>query len=164
MRRQKWSVWVLLTLVTVLLLAPGAVAARAIRIDCTGMESPPSVLDEGVWTFPGGNIHVRGRVSQYEEASSVCPQLAGINTTTMNANWNANFVGPMWGTALAETGYGGGGAWQGHWQGALSADGSCTYQAVLHGVSGSVTGMKAMLTADCNTGAWTATILDPHGG
>lgn len=164
MKMQRRFMWVLLALVAVLVIAPGSVAAKASRIDCTGTESPPSVLDEGVWTFPGGNIHVRDRVSQYEEVSSVCPQLAGINTATMNANWNASFVGPMWGTALTETGYGGGGVWQGHWQGALSADGSCAYQAVMHGVSGSVAGMKAKLAADCSTGAWTATILDPHGG
>jgi hypothetical protein len=155
---------VLLTLVAVLLLAPGSVAARVAWIDCTGTESLTSVLDEGVWTFPGGNIHVRDRVSQYEEVSSVCPQVAGTNTTTMNANWDANSVGPMWGTGLSETDYGGGGAWQGRWRGALGADGSCTYQAVMLGVSGSVAGMKAMVTADCSTGAWTATILDPHAG
>jgi hypothetical protein len=164
MKGRKVSVWIILTLVAVLFVAPGLATAKATRIDCTGTESAPTVLEEGVWTFPGGNIHVRNRVSLYEEESSVCPQLAGSNTATMNANWNANFVGPMWGTALTETGYGGGGVWQGHWQGALGADGSCTYQAVMHGVSGSVTGMKAMLTADCNTGVWTATILDPYGG
>lgn len=163
MSRQKWSVWMLLALVAVLLLAPGSVAASATRIECTGTESPPTVLDEGVWTFPGGNIHVRDRVSRYEEVSPACPQLAGITTATMNANWNANFVGPMWGTGLTATDYGGGGVWQGHWQGALGADGNCTYQAVMHGASGSVTGMKAMLTADCITGTWTATLLDPHG-
>ena len=163
MKRQKWSVWVLLALVIMLLLAPGSVAAWAARTDCTGTESLQTVLDEGVWTFPGGNIHVRDRISQYEEVSLACPQLAGITTATMNANWNANFVGHMWGTGLTATDYGGGGVWQGHWQGALGADGSCTYQAVMQGVSGSVTGMKAMLTADCNTGTWTATLLDPHG-
>lgn len=159
MKRQKWSVWVLLTLVGVLLLAPGSVAARAIRIDCTGTESPPTLLDQGAWTFPGGNIHVRGMVQRYEEASS-CPQLAGFNTVTMNANWDASYAGPIWGTSVNLTTDGG--VWETTWQGKTFADGSFAYQAVGHGVAGPVEGLHMKLSAT-NLG-WTATILDPHGG
>jgi len=100
-------------------------------------------------------------VSQYEEVSSSCPQIAGINTVTVNFNVDASFSGPMWGTSHAETGYAGGGIWEGTWVGRLNADGSSSYQAVAHGVSGSVAGLRMMLTAD--NGEWTATILDPRG-
>lgn len=160
MKGQKWFVWVVLALLVLLVVASGSVVAQAVRIECTGTEVRTDVLDPGVWTFPGGNIHVRGMVSQYQEESVNCPQLAGVNVAAMNANWDANYVGPMWGTARLETDYAGGGAWEGRWNGALSADG-CTYRAVMHGVSGSVTGMKAFLNADCTSGSWTATILDP---
>jgi hypothetical protein len=162
MNGKNWLIGFVLTLFALLVVASRPVAARASRLECTGAEVRTAVLDPGAWTFPGGNIHVRGMVSQYQEESD-CPQLAGVNVAAMNANWNANFVGPMWGTGRLETAYGGGGTWQGRWNGALSADGQCSYQAVMHGVSGSVTGMKVFLNADCTAvpSPWTATLLDP---
>lgn len=159
MRRQKWSVWVLLTLVAVLLLAPGSVAAKATRIECTGTETLLGYLDPGIWTYPNGNIHVRGMVELYEEASA-CPQLAGLNTVTMNANWDANYAGPIWGTSVNLTTDGG--VWETTWQGKTFADGSYAYEVVGHGVAGPVEGLNVKLSAT-NLG-WTATILDPHGG
>ena len=122
--------------------------------------------DPGIWTNPGGNHHVRGMVSQYREESPSCPEINGINTATMNANWSANFVGPMWGTSHSETDYGGGGVWEGVWHGALNADGTCTYKAVSHGISGSVAGLKLTLVADCTNPeitTFTATLLNPVG-
>jgi hypothetical protein len=111
-----------------------------------------------VWTYPGGNIHVRGMVMQYEEVLD-CPQLAGINTVTMNANWDANYAGPMWGVAQLVTDDGG--VWESTWAGKTYADGSSEYRAVGRGVAGSVQGLHMNLSAA--NGQWTATLLDPHG-
>lgn len=158
MNRRTFSVWAILALIAVLLIAPGSVAAKATRIDCTGSEIMLGVLDPGQWTYPGGNIHVRGMVMQYQEVSD-CHQMAGINTVTMNANWDANYAGSIWGTAEMVTD--GGGAWESTWTGRTYADGSSEYRTVGHGVSGSVLGLHMKLSAA--NGQWSATILDPHG-
>lgn len=163
MQGKRLIVGVMVTLSVVLLMAPGSVMARATRIDCTGTETFVALLDPGLWTEPGNNIHVRGMVSQYQEDSS-CPELVGLNTTTMNANWNANYAGHMWGTSYHETAYG---IWEGTWQGMMNADGSYTYEAVSHGITGAVAGMHLRLTAISIPGELTVvngTILDPHGG
>jgi hypothetical protein len=150
---------VILTLVAVLLIAPGSVTAKATRIECTGTETLIEYLDPGAWTYPGGNIHVRGMVELYEELST-CPQMTGMNTVTMNANWDADLAGPIWGTTIMEISDGG--VWETTWQGNTYADGSYSYQVVGRGVAGSVVGLHLRLSA--TNSEWTATILDPHGG
>jgi hypothetical protein len=159
MKAQKLTI-VLTLVVLAALLAAGPAAARSTRTECTGSETVIGYLDEGTWTFPGGNIHVRGVVTRYQEEST-CPELAGVTTSVMNAAWDADFFGPMWGTGRTETTLG---AWEGHWRGMLTPEG-CSYETVMHGVTGEVEGLKATLTADCSSpvSTWTATILDPHG-
>ena len=159
MKKQRLPVWLLVTLITVLLIAPGPVAAKATRIECTGTEIFQEYLDMGIWTYPDGNIHVRRMVELYVEEST-CPQLAGTNTVTMNANWDASYAGPIWGTAVNLTNDGG--VWETTWQGKTFADGSYAFEVVGHGVACSVEGLHMKLSAT-NLG-WTATILDPHGG
>ena len=159
MKRRTLSAWVILTLVAVLLVAPTSVSARAVRTQCTGSEISLEMLDPGVWTFPDGNIHIRGMVGLYR-VDSDCPQMAGVNTVTINANWDANFAGPMWGVAQLVTDDGG--VWESTWAGKTYADGSSEYRAVGRGVAGSVQGLHMNLSAA--NGQWTATILDPHGG
>ena len=159
MKGQKLSVWVILTLVAVLFVAPGSVAAKATRIECAGTETLIGYLDPGDWTYPGSNIHVRGMVELYEDVST-CPQLTGMNTVTMNANWDSNFAGPIWGKTIMETLDGG--VWETTWHGSTDADGSYSYQVVGRGVAGSVVGLHLRLSA--TNSEWTATILDPHGG
>jgi hypothetical protein len=162
MKAKTLSLWILAALLVALLIAPGTIAAKAARIECTGTEVRGAVLDPGRWTYPGGNIHVRGMVSLYHDQSS-CPEIGSENRVTMNANWDAHYIGPMWGTSHSEGPHG---VWEGTWHGQVSPDGSCSYRAVSHGVSGAVAGLKMTLTANC-TGevtTYTATILDPHGG
>lgn len=160
MKAQKLTIVLTLVVLAVLLLAAGPAAARSTRTECTGSETVLEYLDPGVWTFPDGNIHVRDMVTAYDEVST-CPELAGPNTAVMNANWDASYTGPMWGTGRNETALG---AWEGHWHGMITPEG-CSYQAVLRGVSGEVEGLVATLTTDCSNpvSTWTATILDPHG-
>jgi hypothetical protein len=162
MKAKTCSPWVVAALLVALLIAPGTIAAKATRTECTGTEVRVEVLDGGLWTYPDGNIHVRGMVSLYQEEST-CPEVGGFVTSTMNANWDSNFVGPMWGTGHSENEYG---VWEGTWQGKIGPDGTCSYEAISHGISGAVAGLKMTLIANC-TGAvttYTATILDPRGG
>jgi len=131
---------VLFVLVGMLLALAAPVAAADNYINCTGSEHFYAFLNPGTWTYPGDRVRVRGMMMQFLEEAT-CPQVAGINTVVMNANWNANEVGPIWGTSHSETAYGGGGIWEGTWQGKTNADGSSSYHAVSLGVSGSVEGM-----------------------
>jgi hypothetical protein len=162
MRAKTCFPWVAAALLVALLIAPGTVAAKATRTECAGTEVRVEVLDGGLWTYPDGNIHVRGMVSLYQEEST-CAEIGGFVTSTMNANWDSNFVGPMWGTGHSENEYG---VWESTWQGKITPDGICSYQAVSHGVSGAVAGLVMMLSANCSDPeitSYTATILDPSG-
>jgi hypothetical protein len=75
----------------------------------------------GEWTYPNGNIHVRNWIAIYRAESSD-PRLTGWNTLIVNANWNADGLGPGWGTfhnqVDAYNGY-----WEGTWAASMSADG-----------------------------------------
>jgi hypothetical protein len=161
MKAKTLSPWILATLLIILLITPGTIAARATFTECEGTEVLLGHPDPGIATFPDGNMHIRGMVSLYQESSS-CDEIGGTSTVTMNANFDANFTGPMWGTARSESPLG---VWEGTWQGRISPDGSCSYEAVSHGLSGAVAGLTMKLTADCSGAptTFTATILDPHG-
>lgn len=131
---------VLFVLVGMLTALAAPAAAQDIVINCTGTEHFYAFLSPGDWKPVDDHVRVRGMMMQYLEEAT-CPQAAGINTVVINANWTENQVGPMWGTGHSETAYGGGGVWEGTWQGKTNADGSSSYRGVSHGVSGSVEGM-----------------------
>lgn len=159
------SILVLIIVALLVLVAPMTVSAGSISKSCTGTEVLEAVLNEGAWTFPGGNIHVRGRVSQYSEQSN-CPEISGVLESTMNANWDQSFAGPMWGTAYNETSFGDGGTWDCHWSGKSNPDGSYAYTAHCRGVSGSVSGLRSTIHAQGfpeQPATFTATILYPGG-
>jgi len=65
-------------------------------------------------------------------------RLVGINTIVINANWQADWSGPMWGTFRLETGDG---RWEGTWAGQMTGQGSW-YNAVVRGY-GAYAGRKA---------------------
>jgi hypothetical protein len=164
-------VWVVLALLVVPMMVPGSALARATRVEFTGSEVPVGLVDEGIWTFlPGGNVHVRGMATVYQELATD-PRMSGLNTAVMNANWGPDFAGPMWGTSesvLSDSAdCPGGGAWKGSWTGMMNVDGSYSYRAVGRGVSGCVTGLHFSLVAQSPGGdaltTFTGEILDPHG-
>jgi hypothetical protein len=130
-----------LTLVLCLMFVPVMASAKANVKHCSGTEVLIQVVNPGVWTNPDGNIHVRGMVSEYIEQMN-CPESSGINTVIMNANWDANYVGPIWGTSNLETSYSGGGVWKVSWSGKTNPDGTFYYKGTGKGISGSVTGLK----------------------
>lgn len=146
MSNKKWIVIVVLAAILVGLAGPAPVRAGDNVINCTGVEYPIAFLSPGVWKNVGGGVRVRGMSMQYMEEAS-CPQAAGINTVVLNANWDENQVGPMWGASHSEIDYGGGGVWEGTWQGKTNPDGSSSYSAVAHGVAGSVKGLIMWVTA-----------------
>jgi hypothetical protein len=115
-------------------------SAKTTVKQCSGTEILMQLLNPGAWKFPDGNIHVRGMVSKYEEQMN-CPEVSGTNIVVMNANWDANYTGPMWGTNRLETPYAGGGVWKGSWSGKLNSDGTMSYTGTSKGVSGSVAGL-----------------------
>jgi hypothetical protein len=172
MKFKKVLVLVVLICLVLLAMVPGSVMARAVRTEFTGIEVPAGPPDFGEWkTLPSGNVHVRGMTTVYLEQVTD-PRMAGLNTVVMNANWGPDYTGPMWGTnesvidSSAECL--GGGTWRGTWTGTMNGDGSYSYDAVGHGVSGCVEGLHFWLTGE-NPGGDSFTtivgmILDPHGG
>jgi hypothetical protein len=163
MKANKRLILVVIIAALALLAVNMTVSARSTFKSCSGTEYLVSVIDEGVWTFPNGNIHVRGRVSQYQEQSS-CPEIEGVLVSTMNANWDQTFSGPMWGTSRNETSFENGGVWDCSWFGKSNPDGSYSYTAQCRGISGSVSGLRSIIEAFGWPGqpaTFTATIRDP---
>lgn len=171
MKGKSLLVWVVLTLLIALMMAPGSTMAQADRAEFAGTEVPVGLLDEGIWVFlPSGNVHVRGMTTLYQEMASD-PRMSGLNTVVMNANWSPYFSGPMWGTSESvisdSADCPGGGFWRGTWTGTMNADGSYSYRAIGKGLSGCVEGLLYTLIATNPGGGelttYTGEILDPKG-
>jgi hypothetical protein len=164
MKAKRLTICLSLALLLSLLVVPLVASAKTTVKHCSGTESLIQTLNPGVWTFPDGNIHVRGMVSEYVEQMN-CPEVSGTNIVVMNANWDANYTGPMWGTTHLETSYKGGGIWKGSWSGKLNRDGTLSYTGTSQGISGSVEGLIIKVhgyTNEPNGATFVEiTILDP---
>jgi hypothetical protein len=125
MKKNVLHLGVFVVVLAVLLLEVMPVIA-AHKTTYTCQELPGEVLDEGVWTFlPNGNIHLRGFVMKLPEVVSD-PRLSGDGIVVMNANWDANFTGPIWGTDRLVND---GGGWEGTWEGKMTEQGSVYHSA-----------------------------------
>ena len=131
-------------------IAPAA-AAEKTEYQCT--ETLVAILDPGTWSFPDGNLHIRGMVQLFREEAPD-PRTVGNNTVVVNTNWRPDGTGPMWGTFRMETDEGG--LWKGTWAGKMTEGGSF-YQGVGDGF-GLYAGMK--LFVDMNYGVCQITILN----
>ena len=152
MKTRKFSLVVLMALTLVLLFGVGAAnAADKTVFPCN--EELIETLDPGTWTYPGGNIHIRGMVQLFRETSPD-PRNIGNNTVVVNANWNSEFHGPMWGTFSSVTDEGG--LWEGTWAGRLTEKGP-VYNATGKGY-GIYAGMK--MWVDVDYGACTVTFQE----
>jgi hypothetical protein len=140
MKTNRLFIGLIIALVLCLMIAPLTVSAKTAVKHCYGTETMIRMIDPGAWTFPDRNIHVRGMTSEYIEQIS-CPENSGTNTVVMNANWDENYVGPIWGTSELVTPYEGGGVWKVAWSGKINPDGTFSYKGVGKGVSGSVSGL-----------------------
>jgi len=143
------------------------------------------LLDPGVVTCPGheptGNplqpcpagsrLTIRDEkfVSRLESSG---PGLSGWMTVELNANWDADYTGPAWGTfSIALDG---GGSWDGTWQGRrMLEDGTWVIplHVVGHGTGGTVEGLQftavdRIVSVFPNSIAYIGTIegrvVDPH--
>ncbi|MDT8307009.1 MAG: hypothetical protein RRC07_13850 [Anaerolineae bacterium] len=121
-------VYLLVVLALALGLAAGASAAAA-RIVVTGKEIPLCYSDPphpdctyGEWSFPDGNQHVRNMVQVYQVICSD-PRVVGVNTLVANANWDADGLGPGWGTFHHQPATISDGYWEGTFSAMMTADG-----------------------------------------
>jgi hypothetical protein len=140
--------------VVLLAVAPLGAKSNVSEFEC--FETPLGIIQPPeVHVTPSGNMHLRGMVSQYEEYSLTEPRLNGVNSVEVNANWDADGHGPMWGTFINNS-TAGDGAWEGTWEGQLDADG-VTYHATGKG-TGAYAGMK--LWIDVGPSGCSGRILD----
>lgn len=117
-RKVRWIGFVALVMVALF----GVVNAGAspIRTPVTAWEIPVcpdhAACTAGVWTFPGGNMHVRDWVQVYNAIGLDDDRLNGTNTLVANANFDANGTGPGWGTFHNEVAN-----YDGYWAGTFAA-------------------------------------------
>ncbi len=159
MNTQKRLILTIVTTLGVLLAFAAPIAAQASVTEFTGEDfcNSSNPINPGIWTFPDGNVHVRGRVFMCREESSD-PRNTGNNELVMNANWDSNMLGPMHGTFRMVTDEGG--VWVGTWEGLMTRSG---YQYHATGTGqGRYEGMK--IWVDTVNGVFQGRILDPHGG
>ncbi len=156
MKTQKRLVLISLLTLAALLVVAAPVAARAAVTRFTQTESC-TPTNPGTWTtLPSGRIMVRGMVMDCREDSSD-PRETGNNIVTMNANWDSQGLGPMWGTSHFATDEGG--LWKATWAGMVTAQGAI-YHAESKG-EGKYQGLKAWVNS--MNGSNEGRILDPHG-
>jgi len=169
MRQDKALAVVVVSLIALSLLPVQAVTARADFITCEGDFLPGEILYPGIWTYPGGNWHVRGMVGTYQqEMPGSDPRCSGLNTVITNANWDIGGAGPSWGTfhvvPNAYSNYTEG--WDGTWTGMSDADGSASIHVVGHGY-GDLDGLQVFVDISFpglfQPGTASGYILDPHG-
>jgi hypothetical protein len=125
--------------------------AEKTEFQCT--ETFVAILDPGTWSFPDGNIHIRGMVELFHE-DAPDPRVVGDNTVVVNANWRPDWTGPIWGTWRLETDEGG--LWEGTWAGRMTGQGSW-YNGVGDGI-GLYAGMTMLV--DMNYGECQIRILE----
>lgn len=147
---------VLVTVIGLALLIAGSASAQAsdVWFECEEGETTPTA--PGAWSFPDGNIHIRG-MQQTTRLDCTDSRQVGFNSITINANWDAEMHGPMWGTFTFVSDEGG--SWTGTWNGQLTENGSW-YNAVGNG-KGIYAGMKLWVNKGYDTTSMR--ILDPHG-
>jgi len=127
-----------------LLFVPGA-SAQATIIPCEGAFIPLGVLDYGVVTEPGENMHIRGMIAQYQQdMPGSDPRCSGINTVVTNANWDAYGVGPAWGTFHVDLTDESTAGWDGTWTGMSYADGTTSIRVKGRGY-GDLEGLKVFV-------------------
>ncbi len=156
MKTQKRLILTIVTTLGVLLAFAAPIAAQASVTEFTGIEVC-TTTNEGIWTFPDGNVHVRGMESQCREESSD-PRNTGTNRVVVNANWDSNGLGRIYGTFTMVSDEGG--VWEGIYEGSVTTSG---VQYHVTGIGqGRYEGMKIWL--DAVNGVYQGRILDPHGG
>jgi len=130
----KWLPVAIITALTVGLLLMAATAeGKATRIPFTSQDSPCTITSMGTWTYPDGNLHIRGLTQECVHPANI-PQLVGTDYEVLNFNLDATGSGSLWLTWRLETQ---GGGWEGIAHGTvagmLSAEPYGTAKSVGHG-------------------------------
>lgn len=156
MNTKKIFLTALIGVIAVALLIASSAAARSSESTFACAEEDYGVTALGDWSFPGGNVHIRG-MEQMVRSECEDSRVDGYNYITVNANWDANMTGPMWGTFtfLSDSG----GTWKGTWNGMMTSQGSW-YNAVGVG-EGEFAGLKLWIDKDLHQ--VTGRILNPAG-
>jgi hypothetical protein len=105
---------VLICMVSLLLVMPGAVAADVLRTDFTSWVTAVDVLEPGEPSYPDGRGHFRDRVEGLI-IDSEDDYLVGYRVAHINGNLDANGLGPVWGTYHMEVD-----AYDGYWEGSFT--------------------------------------------
>lgn len=154
---------------TILLAATFPARAQAVKTEFTGVAYTTGLIDEGVRSYPDGNVHVRGlTLLGFDDMSD--PRLTGFETIVVNYNMRSApppvlITGPMWGTSYLENE---GGYWDITWTGERDEQGFAYLRAIGHG-HGGYEGLKAhyeliRLSPDPNAPyTVTGTIIDTQG-
>lgn len=157
MNSKKIKTIVFISMIGLALIIAGSAAAKAndTRFECAP-DTAYTTTAPGEWSFPDGNIHIRG---MQQVGRTECPdsRQVGYNTITINANWDENYHGPMWGTFVFISDEGG--KWTGTWAGQMTEAGSW-YNATGNG-EGMYAGMKLWIDKDYDLTS--ARILDTNG-
>ena len=107
-----------LTLIALVLLVAGPVAAKATKKYFTGCEYDTEIIYGDEWTYPGPNMHLRGRIHPFYDVVPDEERVTGLVTAIVNGNFNEDFVGTVWGTFKTEPENETlGGYWEGTWVG-----------------------------------------------
>ena len=167
MKQYKALSFVLVALIALVLLPVQDATAQATFTPCKGVLIPLGIIDPGTVTNPGGNIHVRGMVSTYQQdMSGSDPRCSGLTTSVTNANWDAYGAGPFWGTSHMVLEEGSSDGWDGTFTGKRYADGTSSIHVEAHG-QGDLEGLLIFVDIEFPglflPGIATGYILDPHG-
>jgi hypothetical protein len=147
--------WAIVATIAFVLLATVPLAAKSAitEYEC-GEELLYTEVEPTITFLPSGNIHLRDMVNVYAETNDLQdPRAIGLNHVVVNANWDENWLGPMWGTFMLETD---GGVWEGTWAGQMTEEGGW-YNASGNG-QGMYEGMKIWI--DVAPGSCRGRILD----
>ena len=94
----------------------------------------------------GSRTHLRDAVI-VSQVYSVDDRVTGSMTIVLNANWDADAAGPLWGTFILAVDSGG--TWEGTWQGMRERVAEDQWTGLLHvvgkGYGGVIDGMKMMV-------------------
>ena len=164
----KFTLRLTIVLAAALLIAPIGFAAEKYDVTADEVFDPMNTMGNGPVgiLIPGGTVKCPGHEPVGDPTLPPCPagsrthirntmvitrvnsddeRVAGDMTVTLNANWNANFAGPIWGTFSIELDSGG--TWVGTWEG-LRVFEDPYWSATLHvngqGFGGLVEGMHMM--------------------
>lgn len=140
---------------------PVAVLERG-DIACPGGGTPSDSLFPP-WCPPDSRTTIRTRVQRCVIFNTSDARISGTMTEVLNANLDAAFSGPVWGTSRIEVP--GRGSWEGNAEGEIHGPSSLSARGVLHG-SGEFEGMKLkaeMIFVAGQGATWVGHILDPGG-